>query len=165
LSQRICDIERLDLIAANLEAVRRIERWLYASIEAHQTVGVETVLSTAKYRDLVLAAKKRNFTIRVIYVLLSSSQLNIERVRLRVAKGGHDVPSDKIIERRQRSLDQLPWFLAQADDAWLFDNSNAKPRLIGTKKKGQIKLASAALPEIQRAAKLASSAGHSDTPS
>lgn len=163
LSQRISDIEGLDGIDANLEAVRRIERWLYASIEAHQTVGVETVLSTPKYRSLVLAAKQRNFTIRLIYVLLSSGELNIERVRLRVAKGGHDVSSDKILERRERSLDQLPWFLAQADDAWLFDNSNAKPRLISTKNKGQIKLASAALPEIQRAAKLASNAGQSDT--
>jgi predicted ABC-type ATPase len=57
--------------------VQRIERWLYSSIEAHQTVGVETVLSTPKYRALVLAAKKRKFAIRLIYVLLNSAQLNI----------------------------------------------------------------------------------------
>jgi predicted ABC-type ATPase len=153
LSQRICDIERLEPVAANLEAVRRIERWLYASIEAHQTVGVETVLSTPKYRALVLAAKQRNFMIRLIYVLLSSGHLNIERIRLRVAKGGHDVPSDKVLERREKSLSQLPWFLYQADDAWLFDNSDAKPQLIGTKNKGRIKLASTALPEIPKGRK------------
>jgi predicted ABC-type ATPase len=158
LSQRLCDIEDLDAFEANLEAVRRIERWLYTSIETHQTVGVETVLATAKYRRLVLEAKERKFTIRLIYVLLSSGQLNIERVRLRVAKGGHDVPSDKILARREKSLDQLPWFLAQADEAWLFDNSNAKPRLIGTKSKGRVKLAAGALSEIQKAAKLASGA-------
>ena len=158
LSQRLCDIEDLDAFEANLEAVRRIERWLYTSIETHQTVGVETVLATAKYRRLVLEAKERKFTIRLIYVLLSSGQLNIERVRLRVAKGGHDVPSDKILARREKSLDQLPWFLAQADEAWLFDNSNAKPRLIGTKSKGRVKLAAGALSEIHKAAKLASGA-------
>lgn len=154
LSQRISDIELLEPLAANLEAVRRIERWLYASIEAHQTVGVETVLSTAKYRPLVLAAKERKFAIRLIYVLLKSPELNIERVRLRVAKGGHDVPSEKISERREKSLQQLPWFLAHADDAWLFDNSDEKPQLIGTKSKGKIKLTSAALPEIKKAASL-----------
>lgn len=154
LSQRISDIELLEPLAANLEAVRRIERWLYASIEAHQTVGVETVLSTAKYRPLVLAAKERKFAIRLIYVLLKSPELNIERVRLRVAKGGHDVPSEKISERREKSLQQLPWFLAHADDAWLFDNSDEKPQLIGTKSKGKIKLTSAALPEIRKAASL-----------
>jgi predicted ABC-type ATPase len=148
LSQRLCDIEDLDAFEANLEAVRRIERWLYAS--THQTVGVETVLATAKYRRLVLEAKERKFTIRLIYVLLSSGQLNIERVRLRVAKGGH--------ARGEKSPDQLPWFLAQADEGWLFDNSNAKPRLIGTKNKGRVKLAAGALSEIQKAAKLASGA-------
>ena len=157
LSQRICDIEQLEPLAANLEAVRRIERWLYASIEAHQTVGVETVLSTPKYRPLVLAAREHKFTIQLIYVLLKSAQLNIERVRLRVAKGGHDVQSEKILERRERSLGQLPWFLNQADDAWLFDNSDERPQLIGTKVKGKIKLTTTALPEIKEAARLAGS--------
>jgi predicted ABC-type ATPase len=154
LSQRICDIELLDPLAANLEAVRRIERWLYASVEAHQTVGVETVLSTPKYRALVLAAKERKFTIRLIYVLLKPPQLNIERVRLRVAKGGHDVPGEKILERREKSLGQLPWFPAQADDAWLFDNSDEKPRLIGTKSKDKIRVTPTALLEIKKAAAL-----------
>jgi predicted ABC-type ATPase len=121
----------------------------------HQTVGVETVLSTPKYRSLVLAAKERKFTIRLIYVLLNSPKLNVERVRLRVAKGGHDVPREKILERRERSLAQLPWFLNQAHDAWLFDNSAATPQLIGTKRKGKIKLKSGALPEIKKAASLA----------
>jgi predicted ABC-type ATPase len=76
---------------------------------------------------------------------------------LRVAKGGHDVPTDKILERRERSLAQLPWFLAQADDAWLFDNSAESPQLIGTKSKGDIKLKTGALPEIKNAARLAES--------
>jgi predicted ABC-type ATPase len=155
LAKRIRDFERLRPLAANLEAVRRIEEWLYASVEAHQTVGVETVLSTPKYRALVRAAKRRKFTIRLIYVLLSSPQLNIERIRLRVAKGGHDVPLDKILERRERSLRQLPWFLAQADEAWLFDNSGERPQLIGTKSKGKVKLKASALPEIKKAVRLA----------
>lgn len=154
LAKRIREVERLEALPANVEAVRRIEQWLYASVEAHQTVGVETVLSTPKYRPLV-AARQRGFTIRLIYVLLSSAQLNIERVRLRVAKGGHDAPRDKIVERRQRSLAQLPWFLAQADEAWLFDNSGERPQLIGDKSGGNIKLSSGALPAIREAARLA----------
>jgi predicted ABC-type ATPase len=155
LAKRIHEIEGFEPLPANLEAVRRIERWLYSSIEAHQTVGVETVLSTPKYRELVLAAKQRKFAIRLIYVLLNAPQLNVERVRLRVAKGGHDVPTDKILARREKSLAQLPWFLAHADDAWLFDNSGDKPQLMGTKSKGKIRLKASALPEVDKAAKLA----------
>lgn len=154
LAERIRRIEARKLVDANLEAVKRIYAWLEASIEAHQTVGVETVLSTDKYRGLVLEAKKRNFEIRLIYVILNSVLLNIERVRLRVAKGGHDVPRKKIVERRARSLRQLPWFLDQADQAWLFDNSGAMPKLIGTKNKGVIRLDPGALPEIKHAIEL-----------
>jgi predicted ABC-type ATPase len=78
-------------------------------------------------------------------------------VRLRVAKGGHDVPTDKIVDRRERSLQQLSWFLREANDAWLFDNSGASPQLIGSKTKGKILLKANALPEIVEAASLARS--------
>ena len=153
LAGRIRDVEGVDLIAANLEAVRRIEAWLDASIRAHQTVGVETVLSTPKYRRLVEEAKRLGFEVRLIYVLLDSVQRNVERVRLRVMKGGHAVPEDKIIGRHARSLDQLPWFLERADQAWLFDNSGATPRLIGKKEAGVIALDEKALPEVVAAAR------------
>jgi predicted ABC-type ATPase len=141
----------MELAAANLQAVRRIEAWLEASILAHQTVGVETVLSTPKYRRLVKKAKQLGFEVRLIYVLLDSPQRNIERVRLRVKKGGHAVPEAKIIERHARSLEQMPWFLEQADQAWLFDNSGATPRLIGEKHGGVVTLDERALPAVAAA--------------
>jgi predicted ABC-type ATPase len=96
-------------------------------------------------------AKQLGFEVRLIYVLLDSPQRNIERVRLRVKKGGHSVPENKILERHARSLEQLPWFLDQADQAWLFDNSGATPRLIGDKHAGVITLDKNALPEIVEA--------------
>ena len=88
----------------------------------------------------------------MIYVLLDSPQRNIERVRLRVKKGGHAVPENKIVERYARSLGQLPWFLDQADQAWLFDNSGATPRLIGEKRGAVVTLDEDALPVIVEAA-------------
>ena len=138
LTQRIQAVEKLPLDEANLQAVVRIEAWVDASIRAHQTVGVETVLSTDKYRRLVLEAKRRDFQFRLIFVMLASPDLNVERVRLRVSKGGHDVPEAKVRGRWIRSLHQLSWFLEQADQAALFDNSGAVPQLIGQKQKGQI---------------------------
>jgi predicted ABC-type ATPase len=138
LTERIHQGERLSLEQANLQAVIRIEAWLESSINAYQTIGVETVLSTDKYRRLVLAAKTKQFEFRLVYVVLSSPDRNVERVRLRVKKGGHDVPEAKIRERWFKSIRQLPWFLDQADRAWLFDNSGAAPRQIGFKEKGNI---------------------------
>ncbi|MBO0758652.1 MAG: zeta toxin family protein [Bradyrhizobiaceae bacterium] len=148
LAARIRTAESLGPRAANLEAVRRIEKWLLASIDAHQTIGVETVLSTPKYRKLVHAAKQKQFEVVLVYVMLNSGCLNIARVKLRVQKGGHDVPVQKILHRRVRSLAQLPWFLEQADTAWLYDNSGAKPRLMGAKEGTTLRLEPDALPEI-----------------
>ena len=151
LAARISAVEQMDLVTANLAAVTRIEAWLESSIAAHQTVGVETVLSTPKYRRLVEKAKSLGFEFRLIYVMLDSPQLNVERVRLRVLKGGHAVPEDKILSRRQRSLEQLPWFLDMASQAWIFDNSGATPRLIAEKRDGATSLSPDALPEISSA--------------
>lgn len=139
LTSRIQLAEKLTLQDANVEAVKRIEAWLEASIDAHQSIGVETVLSTGKYRRLVELAKARGFEIRLIYILLRSLDLNIGRVALRVKKGGHDVPAAKIAERWHRSLEQLPWFLDHADWALIFDNS-ASLRIVGRKSAGRVQL-------------------------
>lgn len=132
LASSIRAAERLTAGAANLQAVRRIGKWLAASIRAHQSVGVETVLSTNKYRRLVKLAKQLGFEVRLTYVILRDVELNVERVRLRVRKGGHNVPTDKIRERWTRSLKQLPWFLREADWALILDNSG-KLRVVGRK--------------------------------
>lgn len=140
LTQRIMTVERLALRAANLAAVQRIEAWLEASISVHQTIGVETVLSTAKYRALVEKAKAVGFEVRLIYVYLRSAELQLDRIRLRVLKGGHDVPADKVRERRERSFAQAGWFLDAADEAWIFDNSTSEPELVGRKQSGKTTL-------------------------
>jgi predicted ABC-type ATPase len=151
LTARIQTTESLSLYEANIQAVTRIEAWLEASINAHQTVGVETVLSTDKYRRLVLAAKQRKLEFRLIYVMLESPDLNVERVRLRARKGGHDVPEAKVGERWARSLQQLPWFLQQADQAVIYDNSGTKLRRVGLKKDAVVNIAPTA-PAALRAA-------------
>lgn len=133
LTVRIRDHERVSSHDANLAAVMRIEQWLDASLDAYQTIGVETVLSTDKYRRLVDKAHDRGFELRLIYVYVNSVARQMERIAIRVAKGGHGVPEDKVRERRARSFAQLPWFFRRADSAWIFDNSANEPVLVGRK--------------------------------
>ena len=83
----------------------------------------------------------------------NSPQRNVERVRLRVKKGGHAVPKHKILARHARSLEQLSWFLEHADQAWVYDNSGAKPRLIAEKRAGVVTLDKDALPAVVEAAR------------
>lgn len=151
LAARISEVENKPLLEANLIAVQRIESWVEASLTVHKTIGVETVLSTDKYRRLVDLAKTLGFAIWLIYVVLDSPERSIERIKLRVAKGGHHVPDDRVRKRYKGSLDQLPWFLEQADQAWIWDNSGATPAPIGEKQGGVIALDEHALDVIAKA--------------
>jgi predicted ABC-type ATPase len=151
LTLRILEVEGLALLEANRAAVERIETWIEASMDVHKSVGVETVLSTGKYRRLVAKAKDLGFAVWLIYVVLDTPERNVERVRLRVRKGGHDVPEDKIRTRYARSLAQFPWFLDQADEAWIYDNSGAQPRRVGEKSGGVIALDERTVPVIVEA--------------
>lgn len=151
LTKHIAEQEHLALDTANRETLNRIQKWLRISVRTYKTVGVETVLSTTKYRTLVRLAKSHGFEIRFLYVTLKTASMNIERVRNRVKEGGHNVPTQKIVERRKRSFKQLPWFLDQADFALIYDNSAKEPKLVGKKEDGVIVLDPSAPSEIKTA--------------
>jgi predicted ABC-type ATPase len=153
LTARLQVSESLPKGDANLQAVKRIESWLYSSVDVHQTIGVETVLSTDKYRKLVEHARRRGFLIVLIYVVLDSPELNVERVKIRAAEGGHDVPIEKIHQRYWRSLEQFPWFLKNADRAWVYNNSGSALRLMAVKEGPTISFEEGALEVIKAAIK------------
>lgn len=155
LAVRIADHEQVALAEANRLAVERIEAWLYASVDAHQTVGVETVLSTPKYRRLVETAKAGGFSVRMLFVYLDTPDLNVERVRVRVATGGHAVPEDKIRARWSRSFENFAWFLREADTVDVFDNSGAEPRRILTKQGAELTFFENPIPAMAQAVRSA----------
>jgi len=66
LTQHIVEHEALALLDANLAAVQRIETWLHGSLDVYQTIGVETVLSSDKYRRLLTEAQARGFEVRML---------------------------------------------------------------------------------------------------
>ena len=71
-------------------------------------------------------------------MFLQTAQLNVERVRQRVKKGGHDVAEASIRDRRRRSFEQLAWFFEHADHVDIYDNSAAEPKLVATKTAGDL---------------------------
>ena len=133
LTARLSEVEGLVGHDANLAAVNRIEQWLDSSFAVHKSVGVETVLSTDKYRRLVIRAHDLGYEIWLLYVMLDHPDKNVDRVAIRVKKGGHSVAEADIRRRYERSLAQLPWYLERADRAWIYDNSGAQLKLVATK--------------------------------
>ena len=87
---------------------------------------------------VIRAASQAGFFVRLIYVCVDSPERNIQRVRERVAQGGHDVPGEDIRRRYARSLENVAGVLANLNEAILFDNSEAEPRKVLEMRSGAI---------------------------
>ncbi len=83
----------------------------------------ETVMSYEDKIDLLKEAQRQGFRTYLYYVATDDPQINIDRVKLRVNQGGHDVPVQKIIERYHRSLALLPQAIRHSNRAYFFDTS------------------------------------------
>ena len=150
LTTRLAQIEQLPIANANRSALDRIEEWLRSSIEVHQTIGVETVLSTGKYRKLVIHARSKGFSIRLLYVVLRDAELQLARIARRVNEGGHDVPEDKVRHRRIRSLRQFLWFARNSDQFYLFDNSTGETKLLASSEMDHEAVSAKSFPQDMR---------------
>jgi len=81
-------------------------------------------------RDKVLLLKEARecgFRTYLYFMATEDPEINIQRVKNRVANGGHDVPERKIIERYHRSLGLLTEALRHTNRAYLFDTSEDDP--------------------------------------
>ncbi|MFJ6324134.1 MULTISPECIES: zeta toxin family protein [unclassified Rhizobium] len=115
---------RAAAMAAGKAAIRKIAEM----IETKTSFIFETTLSSYQALNVMRDAKAAGFFVGLFYVALESVDLNIERVKRRVQKGGHDIPEDVIERRYWGSLDKLSEALKSADEALLIDNSGIEPR-------------------------------------
>ena len=96
-------------------------------LEISHSFSFETVMSSTDKVGLLSAAQKKGFRTYLYYVATENPSINIERVRLRVAEGGHDVPVEKIVSRYSRSLDLLREAIRFTNRAYFFDASGEEP--------------------------------------
>ena len=75
--------------------LHRIEQLLHEG----KDFAFETTLSTRSYVSYIHKAKGLGYNVTLVYIWLNSSELAMQRVAIRVAKGGHHIPDD-VIERR-----------------------------------------------------------------
>ena len=117
----------------SLQAAQVSDARVDAEIAAGRSVMVETVLSSDKYKSRVLTAHAGGYHVVLVYVSMKTAELTIERVGVRFALGGHDVPRERILARRTRSHRMFGWFAEQADQVFVFDNSTSTPALAAFK--------------------------------
>lgn len=112
----------LDLAEANGRAWEYGRSQLEAAIVHGTNYAIETTLGARTIPDM-LAKATHTHDIVMLFCGLSSPEQHIERVRSRVANGGHDIPENKIRERWVASRANLINLLPLLARLQMFDNS------------------------------------------
>ena len=122
------------------EAQKKADARRAELIAAGTSFCTETVFSHESRVELIRQAKSAGFTVYLIAVCVESPALAEMRVQQRVARQGHDVPSDRIHQRYPRTLRNLAQAARIADCTLIFDNSrlNMTPRLVFAAGMGQL---------------------------
>ena len=111
--------------AAWLEGKRLLER----AIAERLTFAFETTLGGKTMTALLERALSTGLEVRIWYVGLSSPELHLERVKARVARGGHDIPAAQVRARYDSSRLNLIRLLPRLTELRVYDNSTeADPR-------------------------------------
>ncbi len=108
---------------ANSAAWHEGRRLLEVAIARRRDFAFETTLGGRTITNLLEQALAAGIEVRIWYVGLTSANLHIARVRARVARGGHDIPDERIRERYDQSRLNLIRLLPKLTELRVYDNS------------------------------------------
>lgn len=115
----IAKTNNMNELQAGREAIRIYEDCL----DNRKSFAMETTLSGVSSVKRIERAKKEGFSVSGYFIGLEDVEINIKRVEIRVEKGGHDIPQDKIIKRFDESRDNLVKVSPFFDKLEIIDNS------------------------------------------
>jgi predicted ABC-type ATPase len=110
--------------AVTFEAGRIMLKRLHQLGESGVDFAFESTLSSRTFATFLQRLKQQGYSVAIYYFSLANAQLAVRRVKLRVAMGGHHVPTDVVRRRFSRSLSNFFTLYAPLADEWtMFDNS------------------------------------------
>jgi predicted ABC-type ATPase len=104
-------------------------------IKHKRKFSFETVFSHSSKLELIQKANDAGFKVYLYFIATNDPEINKDRVKTRVKKGGHNVPAERIESRYYRSLEQLLPAVHMAYHAFMFDNSGDQPVMFAEFKK------------------------------
>ncbi len=101
--------------------------------------GIETTLATRSLLKMIAEAQAEGYTVTLMYFWLNSPDLAVERVRARVAAGGHYIPEETVRRRYRVGISYFFKDYAPICDRWILaDNSQVPFRVIAEGHKDEI---------------------------
>lgn len=120
----------LNVEGVSFQAARIMIERIEHLIDRKKSFSFETTLSGLSYLKFIINAKLKGYNITFFFLYLNSVEMAKERVKLRVSKGGHNIPEDVIERRYNKGLNNFSKYAAMADDWYLLDNSTNEYNLI-----------------------------------
>jgi len=108
---------------ANAAAWSQGRTLLERAIDRHLDFAFETTLGGQTMAELLERAAGEGVAVHVWFAGLENVDLHVERVRQRVARGGHDIPHEKIVERYDAGRKNLVRLLPSLASLRVYDNS------------------------------------------
>ena len=103
-------------------------------LEDELSFAFETTLATKSYKNKILLARNKGYTVTLLFFWLQTIDLAKERVATRVLEGGHNIPKDVIERRYINGIKNLfSIYIPLVDELMIFDNSQMKSELIASK--------------------------------
>ena len=153
---RIGEFVNADLIAAGLspfapdkaafEAGRLMLKRLRDLAARREDFSFETTLSGRAYAPLLREMRAAGYHIWLDFLWIPSLDLTRDRVRQRVAKGGHDIPDEVQQRRFHLGVRNLAELYRPLVHRWrLYENTKEKPHLVAQEEDGVFSIVDAPL--------------------
>lgn len=99
----------------------------------------ETTLATRSYSVFIKQAQAKGYYVSLVYFWLESPELAIDRVKMRVASGGHNIQEEVIRRRYKNGVKNLFNLYTPICDYWIMlDNSRPPFKIIAKGNKDNI---------------------------
>jgi predicted ABC-type ATPase len=116
--------------AARLAAGRESIRLRQDYLSRNASFVLETTLSGKGALAFMQDAKNHDYRVELHYIFLMDEAQSMDRVKTRVANGGHSIPDADIRRRFDRSRANLPRGISLADRTLIYDNSGTEERFL-----------------------------------
>ena len=116
-----------DSIAVAIEASRIMYKRIKELIASGETFAMETTLATRSGANLIREAQREGYYVTLLYFWLNTPDLAVERVKMRVAAGGHNIPESTIRRRYEAGIHNLFELYIPICDYWMIADNSMSP--------------------------------------
>jgi predicted ABC-type ATPase len=110
-----------------VEASRIMYKRIRELIGVAETFALETTLASRSIAKLVMTAQEKGYKVTLLYFWLNTPDLAVERVRNRVASGGHNVNEVTVRRRYRAGIMNLFSLYMPICDYWMITDNSLSP--------------------------------------